>query len=57
MKKKNDKKSLPKFESVTLGPDDLSKAVGGLEGGSGLTGSTRCVCHVDGVDDGDPDNS
>jgi len=51
MKKKNDKKSLPKFKAVTLGPDELSKAVGGLE----CTCGTVSVCHVDGTDDGDGD--
>jgi hypothetical protein len=51
MKKKNDKKSLPKFKAVTLGPDELSKAVGGLPS----TSSTWCMCHVDGTDDGDGD--
>jgi hypothetical protein len=49
MKKKNDKKSLPRFKAVTLGPDELSKAVGGLE----CTCGTVSVCHIDGTDDGD----
>jgi len=51
MKKKNDKKSLPRFKAVTLGPDELSKAVGGLE----CTCGTVSVCHIDGTDDGDGD--
>lgn len=49
MKKKNDKKSLPKFKAVTLGADELSKVVGGLESTCG----TVSVCDVDGTDDGD----
>jgi hypothetical protein len=51
MKKKNDKKSLPRFKAVTLGADELSKAVGGIEGDG--TCGTVSVCHVDGTDDGD----
>lgn len=47
MKNKNDRKPLPKFQSVTLGPDDLRKAVGGLI----CTCGTQSVCHVDGTDD------
>lgn len=47
--KKNEKKSLPKFKGVTLGADELSKAV---VGGS-CTCGTYSVCHVDGTDDGD----
>jgi hypothetical protein len=50
MKKKNDKKSLPKFRAVTLGPDELSKAVGG---DPDCTCGTVSVCHIDGTDDGD----
>lgn len=52
MKKKNDKKSLPKFKAVTLGADELSKAVGG---DGECTCGTVSVCHVDGTDDGDGD--
>jgi hypothetical protein len=48
MKKKNVKKALPKFQSVTLGPDELSKAVGGLVI---CTTGTVSVCHVDGTTD------
>jgi hypothetical protein len=51
--KKNDKKSLPKFKSVTLGADELSTAVGGCDGTCG----TYSVCHVDGTDDGDTPES
>lgn len=47
MKKKNDKKSLPKFKAVTLGVDELSHTVGAC------TCGTVSVCHVDGTDDGD----
>jgi len=50
MKKKNDKKSLPKFKAVTLGADELSKVVGG---GEECTCGTVSVCHIDGTDDGD----
>lgn len=46
--KKNDKKSLPKFKVVTLGEDELSKAV--VLGGCTCTYS---CCHADGTDDGD----
>ena len=49
MKKKSDKKPLPKFKAVTLGPDELSKVVGGNE----CTCGTVSVCHVDGTTDGD----
>ena len=45
--KKNDKKSLPKFKTVTLGWDELSQAV------AACTCGTVSVCHVDGTDDGD----
>lgn len=47
--KKNDKKSLPKFKTVTLGADELSKA--GVWGG--CTCGTYSVCDMDGTDDGD----
>lgn len=50
MKKKNDKKSLPRFKAVTLGADELSKAVGG---DGECTCGTVSVCHVDGMEDGD----
>lgn len=50
MKKKNDKKSLPRFQSVTLGPAELSRAQGGFVV---CTTGTVSVCHVDGTDDGD----
>jgi hypothetical protein len=49
MKKANDKKLLPKFKSVTLGRDDLSKVVGGVV----TTCGTYSVSHIDGTDDGD----
>ena len=49
MKKTNEKKALPKFKVVTLGREDLSKAIGGLI----CTCGTVSVCHVDGTDDGD----
>jgi hypothetical protein len=49
MKKANDKKSLPKFKSVTLGRDELSKVVGGVV----CTCGTYSVSHIDGTDDGD----
>jgi hypothetical protein len=47
MKKKSDKKSLPKFKAVTIGADELSKAVGGA------TCGTYSFCDIDGTDDGD----
>jgi len=47
--KKNDKKSLPKFKAVTLGADELSKAVAGMD----CTCGTYSKCHVDGSDEGD----
>ena len=50
MKKANDKKSLPKFKSITLGRDELSKVIGGV-----CTCGTRSVCNIDGVDEGDCD--
>lgn len=52
MKKKNDRKPLPRFKAVTLGADELSKVVGG-EGD--CTCNTVSVCHIDGTDDGDGD--
>ena len=51
--KKNGKKSLPKFKAVTLGEDELSKAV--VMGG--CTCGTYSSCNADGTDDGDgPEN-
>lgn len=47
--KKNEKKSLPKFKAVTLGEDELSKAV--VRGG--CTCDTSSACHVDGSYEGD----
>jgi len=55
--KKNDKnkKSLPKFKALTLGPDELGKAVGEIyySVGFACTNGTVSICHVDGTDDGD----
>lgn len=49
--KKNDSaKKLPKFKANTLGADELCKVTGGMPP---ETGSTRSICHVDGIDDGD----
>jgi hypothetical protein len=49
MKKRNDKKSLPKFRFVTLGEDELSKAV--VVGG--CTCGTYSQCNIDGSYEGD----
>lgn len=53
MKKKlrNNKKSLPKFRFVTLGEEELGKAVVGGD----CTCGTWSVCHIDGTTDGDGD--
>jgi hypothetical protein len=53
--KKNEKKSLPKFKAVTLGADELSKAIGGVElyADAACTCGTVSICHIDGTDDGD----
>lgn len=51
--KKNTKKTLPKFKAVTLGADELSKAVGGAE----CTCGTYSVCHIDGTTDSDDDGT
>lgn len=55
--KKNGKKSLPKFKAVTLGADELNKALGGVfadqELDGGCTCGTRSICHIDGTDDSD----
>lgn len=50
MKKRSTKKSLPKFKSVTLGADELSKTVGGA---TSCTCNTYSVCHIDGTTDED----
>ena len=52
MKKNDKKKSLPKFKAVTLGADELNKAVGGVDY-QDCTCGTVSVCHIDGTDDGD----
>ena len=53
--KKNDKKSLPKFKTVTLGADELGKTTGGVIQAeyADCTCGTVSVCHIDGTDDGD----
>jgi hypothetical protein len=52
--KKNEKRSLPKFKAVTLGVDELAKALGGLMAeAADCTCGTVSICHVDGTDDGD----
>lgn len=50
MTKKSPKKTLPKFETTKLGAAELSQAVGGMRA---ITGATRSICHIDGVDDND----
>lgn len=49
MKKKTDKRTLPRFLAVTLGPDELSRAAGGYYN----TDVTRCHSAIDGVMDTD----
>lgn len=51
MKKNESKKPLPKLNARTLDVADLSKVTGGMM--PSHTGSTRSICHIDGVDDGD----
>jgi len=54
MKKIETKKPLPKLKIRTLDHDELSNVTGGLPpaGGDNTTG-TRCMCCIDGVDEGD----
>jgi len=47
--KKTDRKSLPKFKTITLGADELDKVA--ITGG--CTCGTYSSCNADGTDDGD----
>ena len=47
-KRRDDEKALPRFESRTLGADELCRVTGGV---APETASTQCGCHVDGVCD------
>jgi hypothetical protein len=48
--KKNSEKKLPKFKANTLGADELCQVTGGMQP---ETGATACMCHSDGIEDGD----
>ncbi|MFZ6178863.1 hypothetical protein [Nannocystis pusilla] len=49
-KKQDSEKKLPKFKAETLGADELCQVTGGMPP---ETGSTRSLCHVDGLTDCD----
>lgn len=49
-KKHDSEKKLPKFKGNTLGADELCRVTGGMPP---ETGSTKSICHEDGIDDGD----
>jgi len=47
------RKPLPKLEIRTLDHHELSKVIGGLPPKDGNTNIvTFCMCHIDGLDDG-----